>query len=272
MTRPFRTVSVATACVVLLVWLTSAHNCPAFSNVQNVVPLTEQRSLEDLVPLIVKGINKEQGDFDLQHDTTALVVTGPVWLVEAGVKFVRERIIGGQKSVKHGILMLATHTAPDVIQPQRNFCWVLDLKRKSYRLVHSLGCTLPPFQQIQPLPRTSLLDVDLSFEMSSLLRRLPDLPVDKEEAEQSNGYAKDRKPQIRTIQRIFSGIVGFLFFCFGGWSLYRIVVVDNRSFTWFLDLSYFCGRLLLGVALWLLACAFLDSALFDAGIWLLLVR
>lgn len=268
MTRLFHSVSVATACAVLaLVWLTTAHDCPAFSNVQGVVePLAEECSLEDLVPLIVKGISKEHGDFNLQHDTASLAVTGPVSDVEARVKFVRERIIRGQKSAKHGMLTLATHTTLNVIQVQRNFRWVLDLKINPERHV-SLGIMLPPVENVQPLPRTSLPDVKLPFETGSLSLDMPVLSGDEAKTTQSNHNSADGGPQISTVKRVLAGIVALLFFSLACWNLHRTFIVRH-----FGGLLWFFSRLFLFGTLLFVTCVFLDSALFDARIWFLLVR
>lgn len=257
-------VSVATARAAVC---TPAHDCAAFSNVQGVVvPLTEERSLEDLVPMIVKGIGKEHGHFDLQHYTTADAVAGPLCNVEARVKFVRERIIRGQKSAKHGMLTLATHTTLNVIQVQRNFRWVLDLKINPERHV-SLGIMLPPVENVQPLPRTSLPDVKLPFETGNLSLDMPVLSGDEAKTTQSNHNSADGGPQISTVKRVLAGIIGLLFFSLACWNLHRTFIVRH-----FGGLLWFFSRLFLFGTLLFVTCVFLDSALFDARIWFLLVR
>ena len=122
---------------------------------------------------------------------------------------------------------------------------------------------LPPLAYIYPLSRASLLDVDLPFKVVGLRSDLSVLPQEDADSPQGNRNPDNREPQVGAVKRVLLGIIGILFLCLSCWLLYRAPITDNVC-------GFFRRMLFVGMSL-LATTICLDSAFFDARIWLLLV-
>lgn len=247
-----------------VIWSAATHPRAAFSDVEVIVlSAAQQHSLEDLVPLVVKGISEEYGDLHFQHQAVPFVQSH-LFGVESNEKLHWERVIRGQKSDKPGVQLLTKRSGHNRIQTEGNIGWILDLKINSDVIGHLLGKMLPPFEYVQPLAGASLLDFDLPFKVFRLPTYLSILPQQDADSAQGNQNPNNREPQIGTVKRILLGIVGILFLCLTCWLLYRAAIADS--------ICGFFGRMFLVGTFLLVTTVCLDSALFDPRIWLLLVH
>ena len=145
-----------------IIWTATAHPCSAFSNVKGiVVEAANHNSVENLIPLVIKSIGKEHRNFYLQ-DQLPLFIEPPLFAVHIDVQFARVRIIRGQKSDQPGVATFSARVGHDHIQAEGNGSWVLNLER-DFNSVRPIRYTmLMPLAYVHPLPRTPLLNLDLT--------------------------------------------------------------------------------------------------------------
>src|SRR6266853_5787894 len=90
-----------------VIWSAAAHPCAAFPDVKGIVALTaNQNPLENLIPLIVKGISEEHRNLRLQNQV-ALPIVPHLFVVQSDVKLVRERVVGSEECGKPGVIALS---------------------------------------------------------------------------------------------------------------------------------------------------------------------
>lgn len=254
--------STVLACLIFvgIIWATAAHSRLAFSNIKVVVySPAYHHPFEDLVPLIVKSVGKEYGNFYTQNQSFLRIsIQSHLFGAKSDVKLVRERVIWDEKSHKPGTLTLTKRLAYDHVQMKGNRSGIFNLEMNLNGIRQSIGQLMLPLIYVHPLSRTPLLDVDLFCNMLRLGSDMPSLPEKDADASQSNHDSDDRSYQVGAIERVFCGIVGVFFVCLCAWlSLYRATIARN--------IWGFYGILFLAFASLLFACVFCDISFFNGG-------
>lgn len=150
------------------------------------------------------------------------------------------------------------------IKVQGNWGGIHNIKGNLQNMAVVVMEMLSPSIKSDPLSSGSLRDHILPPKIFSLGSDMSSLFVNKSNTEKGKEYSCDGEPQIGTVQRVFAGVIGILCLVLAGWSLYRAPIQDSIA-GWF-------GRMLIVGTTMLLAVVFLNSAFFDARIWLRLLQ
>ena len=218
---------------------------------------TNENPLKDLIPLVIEGISKKHRNFYVQNKI-AFVEVQKLFRVQNDRKVAGERIVWDKKSDKPGATITSVCLGHDHIQTKGDGRRIFNPVKKFESILSAARPFMSPFDYIYPLPRTSLLNGDLFFKMFGLRSDLSVLPQENADSPQRNQNSHNRRYQIKAIQRILCGIIGFFFIYLTGWlCFHRAVVADN--------LWGIYGSLFLAVLSFLVACVLCDISIFDGG-------
>ena len=214
----------------------------------------DENPCKDLIPLIIKGVGEKYGNLYVQNQI-AFVKMAKLFGGQNDRNVAREWVIWNQERDEPRASPISRTCGHNRIQAQRNGCRILDSEENFESILVATVQFVPPVDYIYPLPRASLLDANLIFKMLGLRSDLSGLPQEDADSPQGNQDSNNRKYQVGTIKRIFSGIVGRLFIGLGGWlCLYGAVVAKN--------LWGFCGILFLALLTLLAASVLCDTSVF----------